>query len=58
MAGDLGAHRRQVHAEADAVLRFWLHDVPPDKHFARDETIDAECARRFKGLRDELAAQS
>jgi uncharacterized protein (DUF924 family) len=56
MAGDLGAHKRQVHAEADAVLRFWLHEVPPDRRFVRDEAIDAECARRFKHLRDELAA--
>jgi uncharacterized protein (DUF924 family) len=56
MAGDLGAHRRQVHAEAEAVLHFWLHEVPPEKRFARDDTLDAECARRFKALRDALAA--
>ena len=56
MAGDLGAHKRQVHAAAEAVLRFWLHEVPPEKRFARDGALDAECARRFKALRDELAA--
>jgi uncharacterized protein (DUF924 family) len=56
MAGDLGAHKRQVHAAADAVLRFWLHEVPPAKRFGRDDALDAECARQFKGLRDELAA--
>jgi uncharacterized protein (DUF924 family) len=56
MAGDLGARTRQVHAEAEAVLHFWLHEVPPEKRFARDDALDAECARRFKALRDELAA--
>ncbi|MBA2919844.1 DUF924 family protein [Sphingomonas sp. MAH-20] len=56
MAGDLGAHTRQVHAEAEAVLHFWLEEVPPEKRFARDDALDAECARRFKALRDRLAA--
>lgn len=46
----------RIHAEAEAVLHFWLQEVPPENHFARDDALDAECARRFQGLRDTLAA--
>lgn len=56
MAGDLGAQDDQVHAEAEAVLRFWLEEVPPEKRFARDDGLDAECERRFGALRDRVAA--
>ena len=56
MARDLGTRDTQVHAKAAAVLHFWLHEVPAEKRFARDAVLDAECARRFRDLRDELAA--
>ena len=56
MARDLGSRDGQVHEQAQAVLDFWLREVPPGKRFARDAAIDAECERRFKTLRDELAA--
>lgn len=56
MAGDLGTRDTQVHAKAEAVLHFWLDEVPPEKRFARDSALDATLEHRFKGLRDELAA--
>ncbi len=56
MIGDLGTRDGQVHAKAREVLDFWLRVVPPEKRFARNDGLDAECARRFGSLRDELAA--
>ena len=56
MARDLGGDTAQVYAQAEAVLHFWFEEVPPDRRFAHDPGLDAECARRFKGLRDDLAA--
>lgn len=61
MARDLGTPRTEVHQEAieqqaEAVLDFWLRQTPPDKRFARDAALDAEIARRFGGLIDEVAA--
>lgn len=56
MAGDLGTRDTQVHAETEAVLHFWLEEVPPEKRFARDAALDIECERRFRHLRDEVAA--
>ena len=56
MARDLGGDTAQVHAQAEAVLHFWFEEVPPEGRFAHDPGLDAECARRFKGLRDDLAA--
>ena len=49
MGGDLGAARIEVHARA--VLDFWF-DVPSEKRFAQDATLDAEIARRFGAMRD------
>jgi uncharacterized protein (DUF924 family) len=46
----------QVHAQAAAVLHFWLEDVPPNKRFARDDAIDRICADRFGVTRTGLIA--
>ncbi|WCT74325.1 DUF924 domain-containing protein [Sphingomonas naphthae] len=56
MARDLGTTGSQVHQEAEAVLHFWLAEVPPEKRFARDDALDAECAARFGALRDAVVA--
>lgn len=45
-----------VPEEAAAVLRFWLEEVPPEKRFAQDDALDAECARRFGALRERVIA--
>ena len=45
-----------VHRQAEAVLHFWLVEVPPEKRFARDDALDAECASRFGALRAGVVA--
>jgi uncharacterized protein (DUF924 family) len=60
MTSDLGAGGGQVHAEtirsqAEAVIAYWF-DLPPDRHFAKDEALDAEIADRFGSLRDQVKA--
>ena len=47
---------REVHASAEAVLAFWLSEVPPERRFARDETLDAAIRERFTAMRAEVAA--
>ena len=54
MADDLGGGGREVYDEAEAVLRFWFDDVPAEKRFARDPTLDAAITERFAGLRHRL----
>lgn len=56
MADDLGAGAREVHAEAAAILHFWFEELPADKRFAKDDAVDAECARRFGATRDAILA--
>jgi uncharacterized protein (DUF924 family) len=56
MADDLGAGTREVHAQAAAILRFWFEELPPEKRFAKDDAVDAECARRFGDVRDAILA--
>ena len=61
MARDLGTPRAEVHQEAiekqaEAVLDFWLRQVPPEQRFARDAALDAEIASRFGALIDDVAA--
>ncbi|MCY7338633.1 MAG: DUF924 domain-containing protein [Sphingomonas bacterium] len=41
---------------APAVLAFWFDVVGPERWFAKSDAIDAECARRFGALRDDLFA--
>jgi uncharacterized protein (DUF924 family) len=45
-----------VAGQAAEVLAFWFDDVGPTRQFAQDDALDAECARRFGPLRDELVA--
>ncbi|HVI97844.1 MAG TPA: DUF924 family protein [Sphingomonas sp.] len=54
MADDLGARRNEVHDEAEAVLAFWFDEVPAEKRFAKDATLDATISTRFAALRDRL----
>jgi len=54
MGGDLGARRIEVHARD--LLRFWFAQVPSEKQFAKDASLDAEIVRRFARLRDEVLA--
>ncbi len=46
----------QVHRAADAVLAFWLGEVPAGKRFARDDAVDAAIADRFADLRAAVVA--
>ncbi|MET0363006.1 MAG: DUF924 family protein [Sphingobium sp.] len=45
-----------VAGQAAHVLAFWFDDVGPERQFTQDDALDAECARRFGPLRDELVA--
>ena len=56
MGGDLGAGAVEVHARD--ILRFWFAEVPLEKHFAKDEALDAEIAGRFGKLRDDVLASN
>jgi len=38
------------------VLRFWLHEVPEEKRFTRDDALDRVCAERFGAMRVEVIA--
>jgi len=53
MTGDLGVEDVQV--EAQAVLDFWF-GLSKEQHFAKDEALDREIARRFGDLRDRVLA--
>lgn len=56
MDGDLGAPAREVHDQAESVLDFWFRELAPDRHFARDEELDAMIRSRFGALHDLLLA--
>ena len=43
---------------APAVLAFWFDEVGRERWFAKSDALDAEIARRFGALRDELIATS
>lgn len=43
--------------EAEAVLDWWFDILPPEKQFARDDTVDAEIAARFGGLHAHLCRE-
>ena len=51
MRGDLGTPGAQVHEAAEAVLAFWLGEVPAEKRFVRDPAIDDVCRERFGAAR-------
>lgn len=54
MGDDLGTADREVHADAQRVLAFWFDEVGPDKHFAKDDALDAAIADRFGALQRDL----
>ncbi|MEH3105742.1 MAG: DUF924 domain-containing protein [Sphingomonas fennica] len=56
MARDLVTGDGQVHRAAEAVLAFWLYEVPPEKRFARDDALDRAIADRFADLRAAVIA--
>lgn len=56
MADDLGTGEGEVHAPAAAILGFWFDELPASKRFAKDDAVDAECARRFGRVRDDILA--
>lgn len=41
--------------EARAVLSFWFDELPPEKHFMRDEGVDAEISARFGDVHAQLS---
>nr|WP_281373809.1 DUF924 family protein [Parvularcula dongshanensis] len=41
--------------EAEEVLRFWFDELPPEKHFAQDDEIDAAIRQRFADLHAEAS---
>ncbi|RIA45650.1 uncharacterized protein (DUF924 family) [Hephaestia caeni] len=54
MADDLGIQPGEVHGLAEAVLAFWLDEVPADKRFAKDAALDAVIKARFGVLLETL----
>lgn len=56
MVDDLGTADREVHAQAQAVLRFWFDTVGPDRHFAKDDALDARIATEFGALHQAIVA--
>jgi uncharacterized protein (DUF924 family) len=48
--------RDAMHKDAAAILDFWFGEVTPDRHFAKDDALDAEIARRFGELREIVVA--
>ena len=56
MADDLGIAPGEVHAAAQAVLRFWFEETPEDKWFAKDAALDQAIAERFGRMRDAVLA--
>lgn len=41
---------------AEAILRFWLSETPPEKRFVRDEALDRAIGERFGHLIQPVAA--
>lgn len=56
MADDLGTADREVHAQAREVLHFWFDTVGADRHFAKDDGLDAEIGRRFGAVRQAVVS--
>ncbi len=56
MGDDLGTATGEVHAQAREVLDFWFDQVGAERHFAKDDALDAEIADRFGALRDAVLA--
>lgn len=41
---------------ANEILYFWFEEVRPERQFAKDDALDAECLARFGSLRDAVVA--
>ena len=54
MGDDLGTAAGEVHGQAREVLDFWFDAVGPDRHFAKDDALDAKIATRFGALQQQL----
>ena len=57
MARDLMTDGREVHAQARDVLDFWF-GLAPERWWQKDDSLDAEIAARFSGLRDRVLADA
>src|SRR5215813_5956132 len=57
MARDLGSPESEVHRAAE-ILHFWLEEIPAEKRFVHDPTLDAACRDRFGELRDSVFASA
>ena len=55
MTGDLVSDDAQVHEKARGVLDFWF-GLTTEQHFAKDDALHDEIARRFASLRGEVVA--
>lgn len=42
---------------ATDILQYWFEQLPPEKHFAKDEEVDQEIRRRFGDLHAELSRE-
>lgn len=54
MGDDLGTAAGEVHAQPREVLDFWFDEVAPERHFAKDDALDAAIADRFGALQRHL----
>lgn len=56
MGDDLGTAAGEVHVQPREVLDFWFAEVSPERHFAKDDALDAMIADRFGALQRHLLA--
>ena len=56
MGDDLGTAAGEVHGHACEVLDFWFEEVGAERHFAKDDALDATIAERFGALQRQLLA--
>lgn len=56
MGDDLGTAAGEVHGQAREVLDFWFEAVGPERHFAKDDALDATIGERFGALQQHLLA--
>ncbi|GGY55163.1 DUF924 family protein [Parvularcula lutaonensis] len=42
---------------ATDILKYWFEELPPEKHFTKDEKVDDEIRRRFGDLHTDLSRE-